>query len=249
MRYLINFLFILVGVLIIASDLFNYSDFKDKKIKLESVILFKEFNIDEAFSKIFAIQYRFYSYIDNIEQVESLLKQNYILGKEVESLRNELKAYSYITNMENKSEYKKFSFIKADILNSDKNYALISNYDKKVDKNDLLINECGIFGKILHSGYQHSIVMRKESDKFLIPIRINNSENSGVYSFYENKIIEIKNRDIVKVGDKVFTFDKKSKIPTNIFIGNISVIDNNGIKVEIDKCENKEIVFVISKKD
>jgi hypothetical protein len=84
--------------------------------------------------------------------------------------------------------------------------------------------------------------------KFLLPVRIGNENNTGVYSFTKNSLIEIKDKSKLEVDDKITSFEGKNRIPNGIQIGKIISIDNQEISIEQNKCKNQKIGFVLSRK-
>jgi hypothetical protein len=81
--------------------------------------------------------------------------------------------------------------------NNKKFYGVIENENDTITQNDLVVNYCGVIGKISHVGNKMAIVMLANHPNFSIPITFeNNKDNIGLYSFNKNKILEIKQQNI-----------------------------------------------------
>ena len=245
---IINFLLIIVGVILIISDILHQNAFQNKRISVENYISLNSINIDNIFSKLYSVKYVLFSYINDIEYVSNILEENHKLNNEIVVLKHKINTNEYFIKIKNDEIYKQFEFILVEIMSHSKNYGIISNKDNRIKKDDIIINECGVIGKIAYNGNQVSIAMLASHPKFLIPIKAGALNNTGTYSFVENRIIDIKDSTALQIGDQIVSFNRKNKIPNGMVIGRIVKIENGNVQIERTKCDNQKIGFLLSGK-
>ena len=245
---IINFLLVVLGIFILSNDIFQTKGFVKTKIFLEHYLVFSNVNINNIFKKILSIKYTVSSYFHDINNVVDLLEENAKLKDKISELNLQKELSDFLKIKLNEKNYEDFEFIPVEIINQNKDYGIIFSPNTKIERNDIIINECRIIAKISYVGNQISIVSLPQNKKFIIPFVIKNTDNTGLYSFTENKIIEIKRQESLSQGDELVTFEKNSRIPNGIEIGKISAIENNKSTVNIEKCENRNFGFIVSRK-
>jgi cell shape-determining protein MreC len=242
---IINFLLIIVGIVFTISDILHQNEFENKRISIENYISLNSTNIDNILSKLYSFKYILFSYINDIEFVNNILEENHKLNNEITILKHKINTNEYFAKIKNEELYKQFELILVEIMGQSKNYGIISNKENRIKKDDIIINECGVIGKIAYNGNQVSIAMLAGHPKFLIPIKVGESNNTGTYSFAENKIIDIKDSNALKIGEPIISFNRNIKIPNGILIGRIVKIENKNIQIERTKCDNQKIGFLL----
>lgn len=224
----------------------NIKTIDEKRIIIEDYIIWKKINIDNFITNIFSLKdIKVY-----IQDQKKLIEENQKLSREVKNLQEIVFTNQLFLEEKNKSIYKDFEFYPVRIKYSNKKfYGIIENEDNSIEQNDLIINYCGIIGKISNVGNKMAIVMFNNHPNFSLPITFeSNKNNIGLYSFNKNKILEMKQEKNLSENDTLITSKYKNKIPEGIIVGKITFKENEHI-IENKSCQNMSFGFVLKSKE
>jgi cell shape-determining protein MreC len=188
------------------------------------------------------------SYFYDINSINVLLEENERLKNKITEfqLKSDLNNFSE-SNLQNKI-FDGFKFLPVEILGQDGSHGMISTLTNIIRGGELVINNCNIIGKILYVGNQVSIVSLVQNKKFLLPFVVKGTQNTGLYSFYDDRIVEIKNFSELRVGDELITLEKNNIIPRGILIKRVTQIIGNKVVFDNQKCLNTNFGFIVTKK-
>lgn len=239
---------IIFAVLFFLND-FSYQKIKtfdEKRVKIENYLVWKKINIDYFFSSVLNTKDSFFHYFKNNK---TLIKENKKLSKDVDDLREIIFINGITAREKSKSIYENFDFHPIQISYNKKSfYGIVTNEDNIMEKGDLIVNYCGIIGKVSHIGNDMAVVMLSNHPKFLLPVTIEkNKDNIGLYSFSKNELTEIKKRNDISNGDRLITMKHKDKIPEGILIGTVDLKKDKRI-IRSEVCKNMSFGFVLKHK-
>jgi len=225
----------------------NTGSFDTKRIKIENYLLFKSINIDRILSKVAGFKDDIKIYFAS---KKNLLNENIKLNKNIENLQDIIFINGILSRERSKSIYDEFDFNQIDISHNKKSfYGVAMNSEGLIEKGDLIVNHCGIIGKVSHVGSEMAIIMMSNHPKFYLPVRSAiNKENIGLLSLGKKEIIEIKNKKNLFVGEQFITLRYKNKIPEGISIGKISSNKNGDAFVDVGSCGDLNFGFVLKYK-
>jgi cell shape-determining protein MreC len=240
-------------LLVIFSIMLFINDFSKKNTKIidEKIIVFENYitwnriNINNFLTNVFLIQ----NVKTYFQDQKKLIEENKKLNHDLKILQEIALINQMFSQEKNKSIYNDFEFHPVQIkYNNKKFYGVIENENDTITQNDLVVNYCGVIGKISHVGNKMAIVMLANHPNFSIPITFeNNKDNIGLYSFNKNKILEIKQQNILLENDILITSRYKNKIPEGIVVGKIIKKSDEQI-IENKSCKDMSFGFVLKSK-
>ena len=242
-----SLLFIICTILCFLNDFSKKSinSIDDRRIIFENYAIWKKININYLASNILCFKNHIADYL--LDQ-KKLVEENQKLTQNVKNLQEIAFMNRMFLQEKNKSIYDNFEFYPIQIkYNNKKFYGIAENENNLIERNDLIINYCGVIGKISHVGNKMAIIMLNNHPKFSLPITFENDKNNiGLYSFHKNKILEIKQKNSLSNGDTIITSRYKNKIPEGIFIGKI--VNGDEQIIESKFCHNTSFGFVLKYK-
>ena len=240
--------FILCTILLFLNDFSqkNTHRVESKKVMIENYIIWKKINIHHFVSNIISFGGNMKNYLYDHKK---LVKENQKLHQDIKNLQEIVFINQAFFFEKHRSIYDDFDFYPIHIKRQDKTfYGITINENNILEQNDLIINHCGVIGKISHVGSKVAIIMLNNHPKFSLPVTLESDKNNiGLYSFSKNKILEIKQKNNLFDGDKLLTAKYKNKIPEGILIGKISLRENEQI-VESISCQDSSFGFVLKAK-
>jgi cell shape-determining protein MreC len=241
-------------ILIICAILLFLGDFSKKSISsmdkkriiCESYLIWKKININSFLDDFFSLKKDILMYF---QDQKKLIEENEMLNFQIRNLKENLLINQILLEKNNQSIYSNFELHPINIkYNEKKFYGITENENNFIEQNDLIVNYCGVIGKISHVGNKMAIIMLNNHPKFSLPITFeSNRKNIGLYSFSKNEILEIKEKNSLFDGDIIITSEYRDKIPEGIFVGKI-LIKNGKQIIENKFCQNMSFGFVLKYK-
>ena len=247
---IIVFILILFSCGIIFCDVFYAERALKYRIALEKYLVLEKFSCTNFFNNFINLKLNISEMINNYNLVIDLKKENErLLGALSFAIKNiglEMKFKEYIKN--NPISLDSFNFTAAKLLllnNFDQTFILSTymNQDIIIKENDLIMNDCGIIGKVLSVRHGHFLsAISVDNKNFNLPVMIKDSNNNnaifGIYNGFSG-IKELSGKYTLKSTDTIYTYglDNKSTIPAGI-----KIKQNDICKYSIN-----EIVYIVSK--
>ena len=244
------FILILFSCGVIFCDIFYAEKSLKYRIIIEKYIVLEKFSCTNFFNNFINLKSNIFEMIKNQNLITDLKKDNERLSDAlsiaIKNIGLEMKFKEYIKDNPNSLENFNFTAAKLLLLNNFDQTLILSGYmnkDIKIKENDLILNDCGIIGKVLsvrHGDCVRAISINNKN--FNLPVMIKDSSNNNIiFGIYNGTsgIKELSGQYSLKSTDDIETcgLDSKSTIPSGI-----KIKQNDICKYNIN-----EIVYIVSK--